>query len=354
MKYIVLFTERPFFTTKKVGIYLSFQKKSLAFQKNCSILYRYTPKHRQISRRLTVKTTISETPAKERAAAWSLIATFLLTALKLVAGLVTGSLAILSEALHSAVDLLATGITWAAVRFAAKPADAVHSYGHARMENLSALAESLLLLMVCGFVLTEGLERLSDPHPVTVAPAAAAIMLLSLCIDINRVRTLKRVAKETKSQALEADAMHFATDILSTTAVLLGLCAIAVAEHIPLSPGLASVLSRGDAIAALLVCAVIATVAAKMAWKACGVLLDASPAGLRERVEEILRSTGGVTDVPRLRIRSAGATCFIDAVIRVPGHLAVVEAHAICDAAEKAISALIPDSDVSLHVAPAE
>ena len=164
---------------------------------------------------------------KSRAAMFSLLAALGLTSIKLAVGLYTNSLGILSEALHSGLDLLAAALTLAAVRISAKPADSRHPYGHGKAENLSALAQTVLLFATCVWVVYEGVQRLaSGSSPVVPSLWGVGVMAISMAVDINRVRVLRRVAKNFNSQALEADALHFSTDILSSAVVLVGVLAV--------------------------------------------------------------------------------------------------------------------------------
>ena len=195
---------------------------------------------------------------KNRAALVSLWAAFALTFVKLIVGLHTNSLGILSEALHSGLDLLAAAMTLAAVRIASKPADARHPYGHGKIENLSALAETLLLFLTCFWVVYEGVQRLmAGESPVTPSLWGVGVMALSIIIDVNRVRILRRVAQKYKSQALEADALHFSTDILSSAVVLVGVLAVWVASALSLPAPLHEILVQADTVAALLVAVII-------------------------------------------------------------------------------------------------
>ncbi len=160
---------------------------------------------------------------KNRVALSSVIAAFFLTGFKLTTGIMTGSMGILAEAAHSALDLIAAVITLFAVRFSGRPADREHTYGHGKIENLSALAETLLLLLTCGWIIYESVKRLlfTEVH-VEVSLWAFAVVILSIIIDFGRSRALARTAKKHNSQALEADALHFSTDIWSSRVVLDG------------------------------------------------------------------------------------------------------------------------------------
>ncbi|MBO4312967.1 MAG: cation transporter, partial [Desulfovibrio sp.] len=204
--------------------------------------------------------------AKRNAALISLVAALVLTAVKLAVGLATDSLGILSEALHSGLDLLASGLTMLAVHVAAHPADEGHTYGHGKAENLSALAQTLLLFLTCGWIVWEGAHRLMEGgSPMRPSLWGVGVMLLSMAVDINRVRVLRRVARESQSQALEADALHFSTDILSSAVVLAGVLAAWLAEALRVPAPLASVLTQADTVAALLVAVIIFATSLKMA-----------------------------------------------------------------------------------------
>ncbi len=195
---------------------------------------------------------------KNHAALTSLWAAFALTVVKLAVGLHTNSLGILSEALHSGLDMLAAAMTLVAVRVASRPADARHPYGHGKIENLSALAQTLLLFLTCFWVVHEGVQRLlAGASPVTPSLWGVGVMALSIAVDVNRVRVLRRVAKKYKSQALEADALHFSTDILSSAVVLVGVLAVWLASALNVSGPMHDVLVQADTVAALLVAVII-------------------------------------------------------------------------------------------------
>jgi cation diffusion facilitator family transporter len=177
----------------------------------------------------------AESPAAEKshAALSSLLAASLLTALKAIVGFDTNSLGMLSEALHSGLDLLAALITLIAVRIAAIPADESHPYGHGKVEHLAALAETALLLLTCGWIIGEAVQRLVYKEAVIIPSLwAVAVMAFSILVDISRSRMLRRVAKKHKSQALEADALHFASDIWSSSVVLAGLGALWLSQSL--------------------------------------------------------------------------------------------------------------------------
>ena len=206
---------------------------------------------------------------KERVAAGSIAASAGLTIAKAVIGLLTGSLAILSEAAHSLVDLAATVLTYFAVRVSGKPADAEHQYGHGKVESVSALAEAAVLFVLAAVVIFEAAQRLIGDHPFTVeaTPAAFAIVVVSIVVDFFRARTLSRVAAATSSQALEADALHFSSDMWSSIAVLIGLAGVALGYL------------RADAAAALIVAVFIGIAGWRLGRRTIDTLTDTAPCG---------------------------------------------------------------------------
>ena len=199
---------------------------------------------------------------KSHAALSSVLWSAFLTVIKLWAGIVTGSLGIISEALHSGLDLMAAAMTFYAVKVASRPADESHPYGHEKVENLSALAETALLLVTCAWIVWEAVDRLFyNEAEITLTWWAFAVVAVSLLVDVNRSAMLRRIAKKHKSQALEADALHFTTDIWSSAVVLLGLFCIWLAHLVPAESAWHGLLERADAIAALFVAALVCSVA---------------------------------------------------------------------------------------------
>jgi cation diffusion facilitator family transporter len=277
----------------------------------------------------------------------SVLAAVLLTGMKVAVGASTGSIGILAEAAHSGLDLVAAAVTFWAVRVAGQPADPEHTYGHGKVENLSALFETALLLATCAWIVYESVERLFF-HPVHVEPTpwAFAVMATSIVIDVSRSRALARTAKKYGSQALEADALHFSTDVWSSAVVLVGLALVLVSQR----TGVAW-LAQADAVAALAVAAIVVVLSLKLGKKSIDDLVDAVPEGLRERLVAAAR-VPGVVDVPRLRVRRTGPAVFVDATLTVGRHLAFERAHAVADAAEAALRALVPGADVVAHVEP--
>ena len=279
---------------------------------------------------------------KEKAALGSIAASAALTAAKAIVGLLTGSLAILSEAGHSLIDLSATVLTYFAVRISGKPADAEHQYGHGKVESVTALAETALLFLLTGVVVWEAGQRLlgAQPHAVEATVAAFVVIAGSIVIDYFRSRTLSRVARQTSSEALEADALHFSSDMWSSVAVLIGLGGVALGY--PLS----------DAIAALVVAVFICIAGWRLGRRTIDTLTDTAPAGVSEQVTAIARSMPGVVAVERVRARPAGAVLFVDLGVGVSRTLPLDRVSAITDRLTRAIRAALPQAEVTITTEP--
>jgi cation diffusion facilitator family transporter len=284
---------------------------------------------------------------KRQVALTSVIAAVALTAMKLTVGLATQSLGILSEALHSALDLAAAGITLFAVRASARPADDRHSYGHGKFENMSALFETLLLLETCVWIIFEATERLftKDVH-VDVTLWSFIVMATSIIIDASRSRALARAAKKFRSQALEADALHFSTDIWSSSVVIVGLAGVALA-----GPTGLPWLGQADALAALGVAGIVVWISVQLGRKTIADLLDEVPKGLRDDIRAAVM-VPGVVGVERVRVRRSGPEAFVDVTLFVGRHTTVERGHEVADHAEAAVHAILPDADVVVHIEP--
>jgi len=288
---------------------------------------------------------------KQAAALNSVGAALALTAVKAVVGITTGSLGILAEAAHSGLDLVAALLTFGAVRISAKPPDPGHRYGHGKVENLSALAETFLLLLTCAWIIYEAVRRLRfHVVDVEVTVWSFAVMITSIIVDISRSRMLYRVARRHSSQALEADALHFSTDIWSSAVVVLGLVCVLVAERVP---NLAF-LREGDAIAALGVAAIVVYVSGQLGWRTAQALIDASPAGLEEPIRTAAQSVSGVENCHHIRARYSGAQLFVDVHVLIDGNQTLRQAHAVTEAAERAIQTVVADADVTVHAEPSD
>jgi cation diffusion facilitator family transporter len=281
----------------------------------------------------------------------SVIAAVLLTGTKLAVGLLTGSLGILAEAAHSGLDLAAAALTLFAVRFAARAADERHTYGYGKIENLSALFETILLLGTCVWIIFEAVERLSgakETH-VSVNVWSFLVIILSIVVDISRSRALYRVAKKYQSQALEADALHFSTDILSSAVVLTGLLGLLAARawNVPL-------LEQTDAVSALGVAAISIGISYRLGKKTISDLLDRVPPGLRDEIARAADTVSGVVRIHQVRVRRSGPEVFADVTVGVSQELAFEHVHEITRKVEEAIRALLPKADVVVHAEPVE
>lgn len=296
---------------------------------------------------------------KKSVAAWSsVIWSGALAGTKLAVGIITGSLGILSEALHSALDLLAAGGTVYAVKMAALPADEEHPYGHGKVENLMALAETLLLLITAGWVIKEAIERLLSNDPaaleITFSYWAFAVIIISIVVDINRARMLKRVARETRSAALEADAAHFTTDIWSSAAVLLGITGAAVADMTVEGSWFHWVLVRADVFASLVVAGLILYVCKGLGIQAIGNLMDKSDGEAAAKIRAAMTERMPTYPIARLRVRESGSRYYVDMAVQVPHNLHVDTAHEIADAIEALVAVELDGAETMVHMQPAE
>jgi len=286
---------------------------------------------------------------KKSAALSSVIAAVALTVFKIVVGFATGSLGILAEAAHSGLDLMAAMMTFLAVRFSGKPADRNHLYGHGKMENLSGLFETLLLLATCVWIIYEATHRLFF-HAVAVEVTfwSFAVMATSIGVDISRSRMLYRAAKKYNSQALEADALHFSTDIWSSAVVILGLLCVKVSEWVP---SLAS-LRQADSVAAILVGLIVVYVSMQLGIRTVQALLDVAPSGIEKKIISAVEVVPGVTDCHNVRLRYSGPQLFVDIHVRIDGNKTLKEAHNLTDEIERVIQQLAPNADVTIHPEP--
>jgi len=280
--------------------------------------------------------------AKEKAALGSIAASAGLTAAKAAIGLLTGSLAILSEAGHSLLDFSATVLTYFAVRISGKPADAEHQYGHGKVESVTALAETALLFLLSVVVIGEAARRLiaAQFHAVEATAAAFAIIAGSIVIDFFRARTLRRVARETSSEALEADALHFGSDMWSSVAVLIGLCGVALGYPF------------ADAAAAIVVAVFICIAGWRLGRRTINTLTDTAPAGVSDRVAAIARQVPGIVAVERVRARPAGAVLFVELGVGVSRTLPLDRVSAIKERLTRDIRADMPSAEVTITTEP--
>ncbi|QMV18000.1 cation diffusion facilitator family transporter [Granulicella sp. 5B5] len=298
-------------------------------------------------------TTDQRSAAKRAAALSSVMAALGITLLKLFTGLVTGSLGMLSEAAHSGIDLIAAAITLLAVRVSDRPADEEHNYGHGKLESLSAAFEILLMLGSCVWIVREALLRILHPSHLVLRTSwwPFAVLLLSILVDFTRSRALDRAARESNSDALHADAIHFGTDIWSSTAVLVGLLAtfIGQAYHVP-------ALEYADPIAALIVACIILYVTWQLGQRTFDSLLDATPPEVRQQLQKNLRTEldaiPDVLGIERMRVRRSGSDYFVDLTLQLPRNLTFQRAEQVTFAATEAIQKHLENADVIVHTVP--
>ncbi|MCX6231585.1 MAG: cation diffusion facilitator family transporter [Bacteroidetes bacterium] len=278
---------------------------------------------------------------KKKVALISVFAAVLITGGKLIIGLLTGSIGILSEALHSGLDFVAAAITYFAVKIADKPADKEHQYGHGKFENLSAFAETLLLFVTCIWIVYEASHRLiTGKTHIEVSVWSYIVVISSIIIDFSRSRALSRVAKKYNSQALEADALHFSTDIWSSFVVLIGLVCAQFGYFI------------ADPIAALVVAAIVILIAFRLGKRSIDVLLDrASPENIK-KITAIIHGIPEVLSFHDLKIRPSGAYTFVELNIHVEPSLTIEQAHEISHKVEEKICAVIDKCEVHVHEEP--
>jgi len=291
----------------------------------------------------------TEQREKNRVTVISLSAAILLTSAKLVVGLLTGSLGLMAEAAHSALDTVASVVTFFSVRVAGRPADEDHPYGHARVENLSAVVQGVLLIGTAVWISYEAIHRIFFAT-VDVEPTiwAFAVMGTSILIDLWRSRMLARVASRYDSRALEADALNFRADMFSSAVVIVGLALVLAGERFTDAP----FLSRADAVAALLVGLFIFYKSGAIAARSVNVLLDRAPAGLQERISRRAEAVPGVIGTRQVRLRESGDRKFADIVISVPRTASAAEGHEISERVEQAVRDVDASTESVIHVEP--
>jgi cation diffusion facilitator family transporter len=276
---------------------------------------------------------------KEKVALSSVLAGVALTCTKFVVGLLTGSMGIISEAAHSLLDLAAAIMTFFAVRFGDKPADESHPYGHGKIESISALAETGLLFVTSGWIIYEATHRLVTKNiEVEATWYAFAVVIFSIIIDISRSRALSRVAKQTNSQALEADALHFSSDIWSSSVVFLGLIFVLFG------------IKGADSIAAIGVAVFVAFAGWRLGKRTINVLVDAAPKGISEEAKKIAENVNGVVKVERIRVRPLGPNVFVDMIVEVSRKLSVAGSNEIIKNVELEIEKKIPGVDATISI----
>jgi len=288
------------------------------------------------------------TREKHRVAVTSLLAAAFLTATKLAVGVLTGSLGIISEAAHSALDLIAAAITYVSIRAADAPADESHPFGHGKAEHLSALIQTGLLILTSGWIVVEAFRRLflRDVH-VEPSPWAFAVLFVSIVIDTARARALFRAARRYQSQALEASALHFSMDVYGTGAVFLALVLISAAQH-----GYPGWLRQADPVAALLVAGITLYVGLRLGNATIGPLLDAAPEGVADRIAAGISRVPEVLHSERIRVRQSGGRLFVDLRLILASNIPFEHAESVVDAVEAQVHQLYPTADVVVDAAP--
>ncbi len=276
---------------------------------------------------------------KIRVAVSSIIASASLVIIKLVIGFSTNSLGILSEALHSGLDVIAAVMTFYAVRIALRPKDVTHTYGYAKYESLTSLTEIILLFAVAGWVFYEAIQRLLEPVKPEITIFSFGVMIASIVIDFGRSRALYRVARKYGSQALEADALHFKADMITSAIVLAGLSAVFF-FNIP----------NADTYAAIVIAVLIVYTTLGLGRRTMDVLLDKAPKGISAQITELTSGLEGITRVYNVRVRQVGQETFVDLRIEVPRTYTHEKAHAVATMVEEKIRGVIPQSDVMVHV----
>jgi cation diffusion facilitator family transporter len=279
---------------------------------------------------------------QQRTALLSVAAAAVLVTVKLVAGLVSGSLGLIAEALHSGTDLVAAILTFFAVRVAVRPPDREHPWGHGKAEHLAALAEAGFLAIASLYIAGRAIDRLLSTHPAPVHAQwyTLAIVGVVIVIDITRASASYRGARRYQSPALASNALHFASDLLGSVSVLAGL--LVVRAGYP----------KGDAVAALVVAVLVITASVRLARRNVAVLMDRAPEAAAEAARQAIARDEPAIDLRRLRVREAAGAYFVDAVVGVRPDAAVGQAHALADDVEAAVHRALPRSDVVVHVEP--
>src|SRR5919201_2622610 len=281
---------------------------------------------------------------QRRTALVSVVAAFVLIALKLVTGIATHSLGLLSEAAHPGTDLVAALLTFVAVGVAARPADPGHAYGHGKAEHLAALAEAGILVFASLLIVWRAVSHLVGATRATVDPEWYALVVLAVVIFVDLSRTLVsfRAARRYRNSALQANAFHFASDLAGSTAVLIGLVGVRAGWR------------EADSAAALFVAALVFVAAARLMRRNVDVLMDRVPSEAHEAARAAIASLEPAVELRRLRMRQAAGRHFADVVIGVSPDAGVGQGHAAADAVEEAVQMALPDADVVVHVEPAE
>lgn len=278
-----------------------------------------------------------------RTALVSVVAAAFLVAVKLIAGLLSGSLGLVAEAVHSGTDLVAALLTFLALRVAGRPADSDHPYGHGKAEHLAALAEASFLVLASAFIAVQALLRLTGGSEGEVDASwwTIAVIGVVLVVDVSRTVVSHRGARRHGSPALAANALHFASDFVGTLAVLIGLLVVRAGEP------------AADSIAALVVAVLVVLAAMRLMRRNVNVLMDQTPVEAEATARAAIAGAEPTAELRRLRVRSAAGRHFVEATLGYRADAALAEGHAVADSVEEAVRAALPDSDVVVHVEPA-
>ncbi|MEO8445862.1 MAG: cation diffusion facilitator family transporter [bacterium] len=285
------------------------------------------------------------TEKKVKVALHSLYAAVAITVIKLLAAYFSGSLAVLSEVFNSGIDIFVCLVTIISIKYSSRPPDEDHNYGHEKVENFSALFQVFILFITSAYIIYEAIQRIFSDRTVEVNISVWIFLALivSMIIDFYRARILKKIARETKSNALEADALHFSSDILSSFVVIIGLILVYL-----------NISKAADTIAALVVTGIIIYLGYKLSKKSIDSLMDRVPAGLYEKVKYETLLIKGVEKIKSYRIRSSGSKIYIDMTIFISRLVPFSKAHDIMDGVERKIHELIENADVVIHSEPVE
>ncbi len=286
---------------------------------------------------------------KRKVALYSVAAGVGLTLFKAIVAFSTGSLAILAESAHSALDLLAAITTFAAVGISARPADVSHNFGHGKFENLSAVIEMMLLLVTVAGILYEALQRLFIRYvPVDASIWAFIVMAASILVDLSRSQALARAARKYRSQALEADALNYRNDLLGSSVTIGGLLLVRLGQSFPAL----GFLRYADSIAALGLVAIITFVGSRLGKQALDVLLDRAPNIPVQQIVRSVEAVPGVIECHSVRLRQSGPDTFVDLHVTMEPDITLLEAHRVMGQVEKTVQKLVPGSDVDVHPEP--
>ncbi|MBS1550807.1 MAG: cation-efflux pump [Bacteroidetes bacterium] len=282
---------------------------------------------------------------KIKVAQQSMYAAVLITVIKILASYFSRSLGVLSEVFNSGIDIFVCLVTILSIKYSSRPPDKDHNYGHEKIENFSALFQVLVLFITSSYIIYEAINRLfiNKNYEVKVSVWIILALLISMAIDLYRARALRKIAAETKSSALEADALHFSVDIISSSVVITGLIFTAT--------GISKI---ADTIAALIVTVIIIYLGYKLSRKSIDTLMDRVPEGLYEKIKYETLLIKGVEDIKSCRLRSSGPRMYVDMVILISRLVPFSKAHDIMDNVERKINEIIPEADIVIHSEPVE